>query len=458
MNPDGRRTAHSYSWHFLVSSWTALWRGYFARGYLEEVNAGNANTSNWLQGGGFNQHDEIHSVNSFEAAAEGTGASAVKDGIDHGAATRNPEGDMGDMEIWELAEPLVYLGRSKKCNSAGYGKYRGGVGFESLRMVWGAKDWTMFFIGNGYMVSDWGLMGGYPSAARYRFEAHGTDMKDRIEKGLPMPWGADRDPDYEKVLKAKQIKRDKQAITTETIFEDYDLYLNYLRGGPGFGDPIERDPKKVEKDLNEEVLLPRYAKSIYGVAFEQKDGQFIVDKPKTDELRGQIRKERLQKAIPVKEWMAKERERILKKEASSQVKHMFATSFSLSSRFFKDFRNFWNLLQGWSLTEKKLDVPTFGAKHRMGMEKLPGVFSGRVHRRRLGGKKRCPTNKKRSKSWSMGRSTSTRFTRCSLPQRIRSGSGWCWRSSKGRFLGRTEFSCRSARTCSSCSVIPTSAG
>jgi N-methylhydantoinase B/oxoprolinase/acetone carboxylase alpha subunit len=50
----------------------ALWRGlsqsYFSRGYLEEVNAGNANTSNWLQGGGINQDGEIHAVNSFEAS------------------------------------------------------------------------------------------------------------------------------------------------------------------------------------------------------------------------------------------------------------------------------------------------------------------------------------------------------------------------------------------------------
>ncbi len=115
MNPDDRRVAFAYAWHFLVSAWTPLWRGlsrsYFGRGYLEEVNAGNADTSNWLQGGGFNQYDEIHAVNSFECAANGVGATAVEDGLSHAAAIWNPEGDMGDMEIWELAEPLLYLGR-----------------------------------------------------------------------------------------------------------------------------------------------------------------------------------------------------------------------------------------------------------------------------------------------------------------------------------------------------------
>lgn len=40
MTPNDRRVAFAYSWHFLVSSWTALWRGlsrsYFGRGYLVE--------------------------------------------------------------------------------------------------------------------------------------------------------------------------------------------------------------------------------------------------------------------------------------------------------------------------------------------------------------------------------------------------------------------------------------
>ena len=38
--------------------WRGLSQAYFSRGYLEEVNAGNANTSNWLQGGGINQDGE----------------------------------------------------------------------------------------------------------------------------------------------------------------------------------------------------------------------------------------------------------------------------------------------------------------------------------------------------------------------------------------------------------------
>ncbi|MED0660961.1 MULTISPECIES: hydantoinase B/oxoprolinase family protein [Bacillus] len=370
LNPDDIRTAHSYAWHFLVSAWSPLWRAlsrnYFARGYLEEVNAGNANTSNWLQGGGYNQFNENHAVNSFESAAEGVGAGAVKDGISHAAAIWNPEGDMGDMEIWELAEPLLYLGRSIKPNTGGYGKYRGGNGYETLRLVYGAKDWTMFFMGNGYMSSDCGLMGGYPAASGYRFEAHGTNIKELIDKKLPIPTGGDPDPDnpeYDKLIEAKEIIRDKQSITTETIFDNYDLYLNYLRGGPGFGDPLERKPKMIEDDLNDGYVLPRYAEKVYGAVFtKDKQGRYIVDEKKTEKRRKEIRKERLKRGLKTKEWMKKEREKILKKDAAVQVRHMYAGSFALSQSFRGEFKEFWNLPKDWNLTEEELGVPVFGAK------------------------------------------------------------------------------------------------
>ncbi|UDQ88077.1 hydantoinase B/oxoprolinase family protein [Xanthobacter autotrophicus] len=381
MNPDDRRVAFSYSWHFLVSAWTALWRGlsrsYFGRGYLEEVNAGNANTSNWLQGGGFNQYDEIHAVNSFECAANGTGATAVQDGLSHAAAIWNPEGDMGDMEIWELAEPLIYLGRQIKASSGGSGKYRGGCGFESLRMVWNAKDWTMFFMGNGHISSDWGLMGGYPAASGYRFAAHKTGLKELIASGADIPLGGDTDPEnptWDAMLPKAQIKRDKQAITTEEMFSDYDLYLNYMRGGPGFGDPLDREPQAVADDINGGYVLERFAGKVYGVVVRKgADGLVVVDEAATKAARAQIRKDRIAKSVPTREWMKGEREKILAKNAGTQVQQMFAASFKLGPRFEQQFRSFWDLPESWVLNEEEIGVPTYGSRYSMDISELPDV-------------------------------------------------------------------------------------
>lgn len=383
-NPDDRRTGHAYAWHFLVSAWTTMWRGlgqaYYSRGYLEEVNAGNANTSNWLQGGGINQDGEIHAVNSFEASSCGTGASAIKDGLNHAAAIWNPEGDMGDIEIWEMAEPLLYLGRNVKANSGGYGKYRGGNGFETLRMVWKAQDWTMFFMGNGYMNSDWGMMGGYPPATGYRFEAHETNLKERIAKGKSLPLGGDVNPahpDYENhIAKTARVKRDQQCMTTEDCYDEYDLYLNYIRGGPGFGDPIERDTASIEQDMNNGFLLYEFAQKVHGVVGScDAQGRWTIDTAQTAAQRQQMRRERLARAVPVKEWMRTERARIIKKQASTQVQHMFATSFGLSAKFEQQFHDFWDLPADWKLTEEELPVPTYGSKYRMDLSKMPDVHT-----------------------------------------------------------------------------------
>ncbi|MER2528004.1 MAG: hydantoinase B/oxoprolinase family protein [Candidatus Competibacter denitrificans] len=381
-NPDDRRTGHAYAWHFLVSGWSALWRGlsqaYFSRGYLEEVNAGNANTSNWLQGGGINQEGEIHAVNSFEASSCGTGACAVKDGLNHAAAIWNPEGDMGDIEIWEMAEPLLYLGRNVKANSGGYGKYRGGCGFETLRMVWNAQDWTMFFMGNGFMNSDWGMMGGYPPATGYRFEAHKTGLKERIEYGDSLPLGGDTNPakpNYEHHIDATaHIKRDQQCMTTEDCYANYDLYLNYIRGGPGFGDPLDRDLQAIARDLNQKFLLPEFALLVHGAVVNQDaKGVWSVDVKKSEHRRVQIRAERLARSVPTREWMKAERARVITKHASRPVRHMYATTFGLSPKFLADFKKFWRLPTDWNLSEDELDVPSYGSKYRMDLSKMPDV-------------------------------------------------------------------------------------
>jgi acetone carboxylase alpha subunit len=283
----------------------ALWRGlsqsYFSRGYLEEVNAGNANTSNWLQGGGINQDGEIHAVNSFEASSCGTGACAIKDGLNHAAAIWNPEGDMGDIEIWEMAEPLLYLGRNVKANSGGYGKYRGGCGFETLRMVWNAQDWTMFFMGNGYMNSDWGLMGGYPRPPATASKPTTPGSRSASPSATPAA-GRRPDPDlpdYENHLGPQAtVKRDKQCMTTEDCYDNHDLYLNYLRGGPGFGDPIDREVKAID-DLNKASCC-RSTPAGHGVVPPASGWLLAGRREGHGAGAAEIRKERLARSVPTR--------------------------------------------------------------------------------------------------------------------------------------------------------------
>jgi acetone carboxylase alpha subunit len=235
----------------------------------------------------------------------------------------------------------------------------------------------MFFMGNGHISSDWGLMGGYPAASGYRFEAHDTGLKEIIAKGGDIPHGGDTDPGHptwDGMLKGARIKRDKQAITTEAMFEDYDLYLNYMRGGPGFGDPLDRDPQAVAEDVNGGYLVERFALSVYGVVLAKgADGLFGADEEATGKRRAEIRKDRLAKAVPTKEWMARERERILAKEAGLQVQQMYAASFKLGPKWEEGFRRFWDLPIDWQLMEADLPIPSYGRDYSMDLSELPDV-------------------------------------------------------------------------------------
>jgi acetone carboxylase, alpha subunit len=212
----------------------------------------------------------------------------------------------------------------------------------------------------------------------YRFEAHKTGLKERIGLVESLPLGGDTNPDhpdYENHLNANAIvKRDKQCMTTEDCYDNYDLYLNYLRGGPGFGDPLDRDVEAIERDLNNALLLPEYAQKVYGaLATKDANGIWTVDAQQTALMRLEIRNQRLARSQPTREWMKGERDRILIKHAAPQVQHMFATSFGLSKKFEQQFRTFWDLPDSWALTEDELDVPTYGSKYRMDLSKMPDV-------------------------------------------------------------------------------------
>jgi acetone carboxylase alpha subunit len=363
-NTQNTETAHAYAWHFLVSAWAPLWqhlsRGYFSRGFREEINAGNANTSNWLQGGGIDQFDKLHAVNSFEAACEGTGARYVDDGEPHAAAIWNPEGDMGDIEAWERVEPLPFLGRTVKPNTGGAGRRTGGAGFESMRTVKDVSRWLLYEMGNGYMSSDSGLFGGYPAASGYILNAQDTDLEERFENGEDYPQ-SDLDPesgDFESKIDG-EVTRRPEGISTPKEFDDYDMYLNYLRGGSGLGDPMEREPEKVVEDIHDGYVLPRHAKDAYAVVVEKVDdeakhnsavqGEWELDEAATERLRQERMRERAENAQPVSEWCEEQRDRIRSgKDLIDDVKKTYESSMRMSEPFSEFFRDFWDLPEDFS--------------------------------------------------------------------------------------------------------------
>ena len=359
--PPGTWTNHSnpacstgIAWWFLIPSFTgfikSLSRALQARGFVEEVLAPYPFTSNVFQGGGIDHFGNQSATTNFGLSSCGGGAKMVLDGLDYGAAMWNPEGDMGDMEMWEIIEPFLYLGQRVKASTAGMGRHRGGSGYETLRWAWKTPFYEMQNIDHSLVHCHSGLWGGYPGSAGYRHNVRGTNMFELIEARLPYPTH-DGDPEHSNVEAMITGRRDfdQHTVTLPEVMQQGDLYVCVYHGGDGLGDPIERRPSDIEDDLNGEFLLPRFAGSVYGaVASQDWDGSWTVDHAATEQRRAEIREERRAKAIPVREWLSGQRERVLAHadgggDFGPHIQRMYAESMRLSSRWADEFRRFWDL-------------------------------------------------------------------------------------------------------------------
>ncbi|HTX10572.1 MAG TPA: hydantoinase B/oxoprolinase family protein [Solirubrobacteraceae bacterium] len=341
------------SWWFLIASFTtfikSISRSFQARGFVEEVMAPYAFPSNVFQGGGIDHYGRPGATTNFGMSSVGVGAKMVLDGLDYGAAMWNPEGDMGDIESWEIIEPFLFLGQRVKANG-GLGRHRGGAGYETLRLAWKTPFFEMQNIDHGKVFINSGLWGGYPGGAGYRHNVRDTNMLELIERGLPYPTH-DGNPEESNVERMVTGRRefDQRTITLPEAMRHGDLYVCVYHGAHGLGDPIERPPASVQDDLNGGFLIPRLAESVYRCAISSDErGEWTVDPEQTAARREQFRSERGHTAVPVREWMAAERERILAHadgggDFAEPVQRMYAESLRLSEPWAREFREFWDL-------------------------------------------------------------------------------------------------------------------
>lgn len=350
LNPESTLPCTVFSWGSFITGLNGLFRSisraYFSRGFIEEVLAGMTVCHNLMSGGGIDHLGKESAMFNFEFASCGFGARAFDDGLDHAFAMFNPEADMGDVELWEIIEPLLYLGRRVQPNSAGPGKFRGGNGFESVRMLWKTNNYELMWMGTS-MFTAGGLFGGYPAAGGYRREIHNTNMIDLIKNQEPYPY-REFDPENSEIrnhVKGDYVYEKRMIIPPEILFNQGDLYINSVKGGDGYGDVLERDPDKVAEDVNKDSLLHRFAESIYGVILEHDEntGKWKVNMEKTEIKRKELREERGKKAIPVKEWIERARVKILEKDIGEELREMYNDSIMISERWGKEFKEFWNL-------------------------------------------------------------------------------------------------------------------
>jgi len=351
VNPQDPSLSYHTSWGSLMPTYNAFWknisRGFFARGFREEIVTGYSETGDPVQGGGkYEPTGEYFPVSPFEHSCQGLGASAVRDGLDYGYAMWNPESDMGDVEEWELIEwGLPYLSRQVKPDTAGHGKYRGGSGWEGIRVVQDSSDVSLYkhvVPGVGFTTS--GMSGGYPNATNYSLRAHDTDLAERFENQQPYPTGDSPPGEFDEDIEG-DIERSTEGLYFPEEFENYDLLHYQMGGGPGYGDPLDRSIEKLKEDIEEGFYTPEVVERVYGVlgTFDEDNREFTVDESATDQAREKLQAKRREETVDFQEFYETERERVREGDISEPAEWMFAGVFDLSEEWADYFREFWDL-------------------------------------------------------------------------------------------------------------------
>jgi len=334
--------------------WSACNQSFFARGVLEEQWSATA-CGGLLEPSGVFDVGVAWSFGMFGAAgAWSTGGSPYRDGDYAATCGLNPQSDMGEVEEWDLYEPpLVCMARKLSPDHYGHGKFRGGVGTNWVFLVVNkGKSLTISFATGGGIQTGLqltGTSGGYPGYGDWSAIFLGTNALELIEKGMGYPTTLQEIMQW---IREGKLNVDKIVYTPGEVppieLKDGDIYVLGTHGDAGWGDPIERAPGLIERDLNEGWITPNVAERIYGAIARSIDGKWKVDEEGTTKERQQMRQRRKERAKPFKGWWRQERERVLNKEFREEVSYIYQDILK-NGKSGPQFRRFWQVGEDYQL-------------------------------------------------------------------------------------------------------------
>ena len=213
------------------------------------------------------------------------GAFAHADGISTGGQSRTPICKLPNVEHTEQSFPVLFLYRKEVTDSGGAGKWRGGLSAESCFIPHGTREITHDTLSSGNAIpTSPGMMAGYPGAVnRYRF-LRGSDIDARLSSSR-LPLDIDEIKGRAETLQLRQ---------QNFVQRRDDVYAVLWSAAAGFGDPLEREPQRVQEDVDNEAVSVEAARQIYGVVLGE-DG--VLDRDRTLALRQAMRHTRLERAV-----------------------------------------------------------------------------------------------------------------------------------------------------------------
>lgn len=337
-------------------SWLSLLsRSFYARGFREEIMLAVPRFA-VVTFGGFNKMGLAFGGANSAAAAPGSGARGVTDGIDTAFALFNTEADLGCTEVFEMMAPQLEIGKGISPDSGGFGKYRGGNDLAATYFFYECDFGVLEPVGmlNQFRVlPDSGIFGGYPGAMAYWYFVKDSNLAELVERGEPLSHREQdpRNPEIKVLLKGKFELVQRLGMWDIKDYDVVQIYHHTSNGG--YGDPIERDAALIKADLDNGLTTPETCRNVYcaELSFDPVEVSWRVDPEKSEELRQQQRRERLGRAVPVEQWWREQRERLLKRELHPMVLECYASSLRLGERWSREFREFWALPDDFTTLE-----------------------------------------------------------------------------------------------------------
>lgn len=253
--------------------------------------------------GGVTQHGET--VGNLAADLNGMPGGA-RDGIDgeHSIAPIFAAmAEQGEQELIEEEVPLMQLSRRIMMDNQGFGKYRGGQGYQMFLTV---KD-TPFFgfmtttIGSKYPTT-YGLFGGYACPSYPLSKVKGINIFEIMEKTPEKMVYTVEEVMNNRPFENGTYTTHHTGLQYEKV-EEGELYMITQGAGGGYGDVLDRDPELVLKDVEEELISQETANHIYKVFYNPET--LALDIEKTEAARRKEREERLKRGIPYQEFLQK---------------------------------------------------------------------------------------------------------------------------------------------------------
>lgn len=256
--------------------------------------------------GGITQHGEMVGNVCADINGMGGGALADRDGQHSCAPIFATMADLGEQEFIEEEMPFIQLVSKKLMrDNQGFGRTRGGMGYQ---MVLAMRDSPAF----GFMLTAIGckfpnvpgLFGGYGCPTYPLARVSGIDVFEILRTNPGQFRYSIEELMNERPFPEATYSTHPMSLPY-TLAKRGELYMIAQGTGGGMGDPLDRDPAAVVRDLEEGLLSAEAAWRVYRVVAEA--GTLRIDQDATAAARDEARRERIAASRPFdafcKDWV-----------------------------------------------------------------------------------------------------------------------------------------------------------